>query len=74
MVVRSSLSFMSGWCVISKPNSQLPRLTEVDAGDQVVILIFAEVLGLYGMIVALIMNGKAGQITEQLKGFVSLHD
>lgn len=57
-----------------QPNSQLPRLTGIDAGDQVVILIFAEVLGLYGTIIALIMNGKAAQITEELKGFVSLHD
>lgn len=30
---------------------------------QILILIFAEVLGLYGLIVALIMNTKAGEMT-----------
>ena len=29
---------------------------------QILILIFAEVLGLYGLIVALIMNSRAGDI------------
>lgn len=63
---------MLGWYIISNP---LP-IPEADwnlCWVKIVILIFAEVLGLYGFIVALIMNGKAGQITEELKGFVSLH-
>jgi hypothetical protein len=53
----SSPGCSSAWYVFFDP-----RVSTLPTALQILILIFAEVLGLYGLIVALIMNSKAGEM------------